>query len=285
MALHTGETCTIPNPNPNASGQTLLTDCTVTNNPDGTHGNGSGCVVSDPRPESYSSLASANGGIWIAEYGPTAVNIWFFQRSNVPSGLETAETIDTATLGQPVANFPTSSTCDMAYSLDPQHLVIDITLCGNCGLPCSFTRPYLMPVPIGAGAVIADTCGALTETNCYKQYIKDPANFVDAYCMCSKIPTWCLVLMPLSVEIASIKLFGDGTTLLQNGTITPTSASRTSTTRSPTPTVTRAGLSVYTIGVSTSTTTSTSPTSSGHRQMIWGTGSLALMLMLAAATL
>lgn len=145
MALHTGETCTIPNPNPNASGQTLLTDCTITNNPDGTHGNGSGCVVSDPRPESYSALASANGGIWIAEYGPTAVNIWFFQRSSVPAGLTTAQTIDTATLGQPVANFPTSSTCDVAYALDPQHLVIDITLCGNCESQCSFIRPFLIP--------------------------------------------------------------------------------------------------------------------------------------------
>lgn len=249
MALHTAQTCTIPNPNPNASGQTLLTDCTVTTNPDGTHGNGSGCVVSDPQPESYSSFASSSGGVWVAEYAPTAVNIWFFTRPSVPSGLTTAATIDTATLGKPTANFPTSDTCDIAGSLDPQHLVIDITLCGNW-----------------AGEVIADTCGALTATNCYQQYVKDPANYVDAY-----------------FEIASVKIFGGETTLLENGTIPITTPTRSSATIRPSSTNTRS-LIAPTIGDSTSTSTTTRP-NDAHKQMVWSAGGLALASALTAALL
>ena len=57
------------------------------------------------------------------------------QRTNIPSSLQgNVSSIDTATLGIPVANWPADD-CSINEFFQPQELVFDITLCGGKCLP------------------------------------------------------------------------------------------------------------------------------------------------------
>lgn len=186
MALHTDISCTMSTSNPNQSGNAGNADCQVTFGPDGKAINPQGCTVLDTQPQSYSTLAESGGGVWVAEYGAQALNIWFFPRANVPDALKgTPETLDTAALGKPVANYPSSSTCDISKALYPQHLVIDVTACGDWA----------------KGVLESTGCTPSLPNDCYNSYVHLPDNYHDAY-----------------FEIAAIKIFGDDTTLLQNST-------------------------------------------------------------------
>lgn len=189
-ALHTKSACTIAQSNSGQTGTVVgsAVDCQIYVNADGTYGNPSGCEISDPSANSYSNFADSNGGVWIAEFATTGVSIWFISRSAVPSSLASAQSIDTSTLGNPTASFPNGASCDITQALEPQQMVIDITACGDWA---------------GANATIEATCGPLTVNSCYNQYVHNASNYHDAY-----------------FEIASIKVFGDDSTFVQNGTTT-----------------------------------------------------------------
>ncbi|KAG8835958.1 hypothetical protein FRC17_010927 [Serendipita sp. 399] len=188
MALHTDSECTAPRENPGQTGSPNgnFLDCQIHRNADGTYSNTAGCAVLDPNPASYSEFAAGQGGVWVTEYSAQAVKIWFFPRASVPDSLKSGDSLDTTTLGTPTALFAQSDACDMTQALRPQHMVITLTACGSWA---------------GLNDTIQATCGPLTEVSCYEQYVHDPNNFHDAF-----------------FEIASFKIFGDQTTLLENST-------------------------------------------------------------------
>ncbi|KAF9051587.1 hypothetical protein BJ165DRAFT_899491 [Panaeolus papilionaceus] len=181
MSLHTTPGCTQVGQQQSSS-QVLSTDCSADSN------NNMGCVTTDPNPAAYGApFAQAGGGIFITELAATGVSIWFFSRKDIPSVLSSGNSFDTSALGLPVANFPNTG-CDPAKFFQPQHLILDITLCGD------FARP-----------TISDTCPS-TPDKCYPQYVLGPPSTYDtAY-----------------FEIASIRVFSKTGT---NTTVTDSNSS------------------------------------------------------------
>ncbi|KZV63360.1 glycoside hydrolase family 16 protein [Peniophora sp. CONT] len=151
FTLHTEPGCSIAN--------SLLANNT---NCDSSTG-GPGCTVTNADPRSYgSAFSQAGGGIFVTEFASNGINIWFFSRSDVPSGLSgSTNSFDTSTLGKPTIVYPATS-CAVDSLFKPQSLVFDITLCGRTsGNPAIFNR----------------TCSG----TCYSDYVLDPSKYSDAY--------------------------------------------------------------------------------------------------------
>ncbi|KAI0275928.1 hypothetical protein BGY98DRAFT_1090403 [Russula aff. rugulosa BPL654] len=164
-SLHTEPGCTAVNA---VQTSTLVnsTDCSFKTN------SNEGCVVEDPDPNSYgAAFAAAGGGMFVTELAESGISVWFFSRSNVPSSLQgNASSVDTSTLGKPVANYPTGH-CDIDKFFRAQNLIFDITLCGA-----------------GDPQVFAQTCSGI----CYNDYvIGSPSNYDNAY-----------------FEVRSVRVFG-----------------------------------------------------------------------------
>ncbi|WVQ98328.1 hypothetical protein IAU59_005451 [Kwoniella sp. CBS 9459] len=166
MALHTDGSvaqCKVDT-SKSMSGRVDSEDCNQDVN------NGSGCTVYDNNENSYGeAFSQAGGGVFVTEWSTEAIRIWFITRSAVPSSLTlTSETIDTSTLGTPVAEY-SSSTCDIEKLFEPQTLTINIALCGDfAGLP----------------ALLEQTCPALVgDKTCYTTYVIDDASstYANAY--------------------------------------------------------------------------------------------------------
>jgi len=155
MALHTNTGCNLDQSSASLTGIVNSTDCAAADN------SNQGCVVTNPSTQSYgAAFAQAGGGVFVTEFAEKGISIWFFTRSSVPSSLQNGTgNIDTSTLGTPVANYP-SQGCNPATFFEPQHLIIDITLCGEFA---------------GNAQVFAQTC---TGT-CYNDYVIGPPSTYD----------------------------------------------------------------------------------------------------------
>ncbi|TRM56939.1 glycoside hydrolase family 16 protein [Schizophyllum amplum] len=177
MALHTEEGCTQNSP---SQSSTLVnsTDCNYQANEN------EGCVVTDPETQSYGeAFAKAGGGVWVTEFAETGISIWFYQRSDVPDAISSnSSSIDTSSLGTPVANWPTGG-CDIDTYFEAQSLIFDITLCGDFA---------------GADNVFAETCTGY----CYEDYVVgDGSAYNNAY-----------------FDIASVRVYGaSGTNVVVGG--------------------------------------------------------------------
>jgi len=157
MALHTEPGCTQQNPKQSSS-LVNSTDCSFQSN------SNQGCVVTVPNTQSYGAgFASAGGGVYVTAFVADGISIWFFPRASVPSSLSTnSSSIDLTTLGTPTANWPNTG-CDINNYFAPQHLIFDITLCGDFA---------------GASNVFAETCTG----RCYNDWvIGPPSNYDNAY--------------------------------------------------------------------------------------------------------
>jgi hypothetical protein len=157
MSLHTQAGCTQQSPTQTS---TLVnsTDCSYLSN------SNQGCVVTVPSTQSYGAgFAAAGGGVYVTEFIENGISIWFFPRSSVPSSLKSnSSSIDTSTFGTPTANWP-STGCSITNYFEPQHLIFDITLCGDFA---------------GATSVFAETCNG----TCYNDWvIGSPSNYNNAY--------------------------------------------------------------------------------------------------------
>lgn len=151
----------------------MLTDCGDSEN--------AGCIIRDPSTASYGEgFNSAGGGVWVTEFSTDAISIWFFSRPDVPSNLDSsanATSIDTSSLGTPVAHYPSTS-CSISEFFQQQAIVLDISLCGVFGR-----------------AVFNETCPPTRDNACYLDWvIGPPANYSEAY-----------------FEIVSLRVFNDGT--------------------------------------------------------------------------
>ncbi|GAA5865349.1 hypothetical protein JCM8547_005063 [Rhodosporidiobolus lusitaniae] len=160
-ALHTspGFTASTSSSSDEFTGNLTYANCDTTVN------SNSGCTVTETNTASYGeAFAAAGGGVWAAEMGKDAIKIWFFSRDDVPSDLLTSNTSAIPNpdgWGTPSANYPG----DISEYFSPQHLIIDITACGDWA---------------GAAAVINQTC-PLTTDLCYTSFVLDSSNFNTAY--------------------------------------------------------------------------------------------------------
>jgi len=167
MSLHTEPGCTLNQANASQSGIVNSTDCSFQSN------SNQGCAVTDASTQSYGAgFAAAGGGLFVTEFAEKGVSVWFYPRSAIPpSLLNNTGTVDTSTLGQPSANYP-SSGCAMDTFFQAQHLILDITLCGDFA---------------GNPTVFSQTC---TGT-CYTNYvIGPPSNYDNAYFEIKSIRTY-----------------------------------------------------------------------------------------------
>lgn len=155
-SLHTLQGCTHPaGPTNGETGQIISTDCF-----NQTNGN-QGCIVQENKPNSYGAgFASIGGGAVAMRWDSTnGIQIWYFPRGSIPADLSTTSPNPDG-WGPPSADYPQSS-CDTSKFFSPQHLILDITLCGNFA---------------GAANVFQETCqGVCTDL------IKTPTNYDNAY--------------------------------------------------------------------------------------------------------
>jgi len=179
MGLHTADGCTQANP---VQSSTLInsTVCNAAANEN------EGCIVTNPSTESYGEgFASAGGGVFVTEFSTAGISVWFFPRSDVPSGISSnSSSISTDVLGTPVGNWPNGG-CNINKFFTPQSLVFDITLCGDFA---------------GAPSVFNQTCTGV----CYDDYVVgNGSNYANAY-----------------FDVASVRVFSQSGT---NTTVAPSS--------------------------------------------------------------
>ncbi|KAI0671115.1 concanavalin A-like lectin/glucanase domain-containing protein [Trametes maxima] len=153
MGLHTNPGCTHSSSAVQSSKLINSTDCSVQAN-----GN-QGCIISNPTTASY----GAGGGVYVTEFAIDGISIWYFNRTSIPGSLQgNVTSVDTSTLGIPVANWPADD-CSVNAFFEPQELVFDITLCGDYA---------------GASSVFYQTCSGV----CYEDYVLgDPSHYDTAY--------------------------------------------------------------------------------------------------------
>lgn len=164
MALHTTSGCEAQNSSSSVeySAQLQYANCDKDAN------SNSGCNALDTQKTSAGqALASAGGGVWATEYASTGIKIWHFERSGVPNDISSnASSIDPTAWGTPTFFVPDSS-CNIEQHFAAQHLVIDITLCGDWA---------------GNNATLEATgCALTTQPLCYTQYVLDASNYENAY--------------------------------------------------------------------------------------------------------
>ncbi|KAJ8076790.1 hypothetical protein AAF712_000405 [Marasmius tenuissimus] len=186
ISLHTTTGCNQVNP-VQSSTQISSTNCSNLANQN------QGCITMDPDPKSYGQgFADADGGVFVTEMAKSGVSIWFFSRANVPSSLSTnASTVDTSTLGTPLANYPTGG-CNIDQFFSPQSLILDITLCGD------FARP-----------TFNQTCSSLAkrDNSCYLDVVLGPPSGYDT----------------AFFDIAYVRVYGSGGSSENNGNQTSSS--------------------------------------------------------------
>ncbi|EIN08747.1 hypothetical protein PUNSTDRAFT_126043 [Punctularia strigosozonata HHB-11173 SS5] len=126
-SLHAKSGCTLVNDTsfPH-TGTDLYTNCdynyTLTGN--------EGCGISETASSSSvgSAFASNGGGVYAMYWSTDGIQIWFFERSNIPSDL-TSESPDPSSWDEPSASYPTSG-CDPSTYFKSQSLIINTDICG-----------------------------------------------------------------------------------------------------------------------------------------------------------
>ncbi|WVO18318.1 hypothetical protein L204_106033 [Cryptococcus depauperatus] len=163
IALHTANGSSCSTTNTTMTGNLGYPHC------DNTLNYGSGCTVFDKNENSFGAgFAAAGGGVYIAEWAKEGIRVWFLTRSSVPDSLKReASSLDTSTLGTPVAVY-SSSSCDVESLFGPQTLTINIALCGAfAGLPSQLEQG----------------CALQGNATCYTTYVINDAaaTYANAY--------------------------------------------------------------------------------------------------------
>ncbi|GAA5881480.1 hypothetical protein JCM16303_005671 [Sporobolomyces ruberrimus] len=197
MALHTTADCKAEN----SSSSVEYTAQLLGDNCDKDVNFNAGCNALDSSKTSAGQALAANGGgMWATEYASTGIKIWHFERSAVPSELSSnASSIDPTSWGTPTYFVPSSS-CNTESHFAAQHLVIDITLCGDWA---------------GSNATLEATgCALTTQPLCYTQYVLNASNYDNAF-----------------FELPSVRVYQDPT-LSHSTSVSNTSTSSTPSTGS-----------------------------------------------------
>ncbi|KAF8587682.1 glycoside hydrolase family 16 protein [Ramaria rubella] len=167
ITLHTEPGCELDQSAATFTGTVNSTDCSSSAN------SNQGCIITDPDTQSYgAAFAQAGGGVYVTEFAEKGISVWFFPRASVPASLQNDNgTVDTSTLGTPVANY-SSKGCNTDTFFEPQNLIIDITLCGDFA---------------GDPTIFAQTCSG----TCYNDFvIGPPSTYDNAYFEIKSIKTF-----------------------------------------------------------------------------------------------
>ncbi|OAP63931.1 hypothetical protein AYL99_03158 [Fonsecaea erecta] len=159
MTLHTDSGCSItnngmfsgsvatPNCDIKAAGQAMNAGCSISTPNDGTYGTG---------------FNQAQGGVYATEWTSSAISIWFFSRSAIPSDISSGSP-DPSNWGQPLASF--SGGCNIDEFFNNNQIVFDTTFCGDWAGNVWTSDPV-------CGSK-ASTCESFVQNN--------PSAFQDAY--------------------------------------------------------------------------------------------------------
>ncbi|KAJ5921700.1 CAZyme family GH16 [Penicillium verhagenii] len=124
MTLHTSDDCSITNSG--FTGTLDTSNCYV--EASGQSAN-SGCAIVNSDTSSYGDgFNNADGGVYATEWTDSAINIWFFANSSIPSDI-TSGSPDPSGWGTPAASF--SGDCDISSHFSNLQIVFDITFCGD----------------------------------------------------------------------------------------------------------------------------------------------------------
>lgn len=117
VTLHTGENCTVTNTG-SASGSVLSNDdCS------------GGCSQTATDTQAYGDGFNAvNGGVYATQWTTSAISIWFFPRSSIPTDI-TAGAPEPTTWGTPLTRFVASG-CDFATHFKSNDIIFNTNLCG-----------------------------------------------------------------------------------------------------------------------------------------------------------
>ncbi|KAA1473066.1 hypothetical protein DENSPDRAFT_839490 [Dentipellis sp. KUC8613] len=177
-ALHTTHGCFSPAAaNNSQTGSQGPTDCSL----------GSGCVVSENKPNSFNEgFAQAGGGVFATQFDVSGIFMWYWSRADVPASIQQAtstSSIDISQWGTPSASFPGTG-CNIPQFFTAQNLVFDITLCGVwAGVPSIYTPACGHSGPtglcyndnvVGAGSPKYDD--AYFEINYVRAYTTGPSS-------------------------------------------------------------------------------------------------------------
>jgi hypothetical protein len=218
MTLHTDAGCTITN-NGLSSGDILGTNCDVA-----ATGN-AGCSIATSNTASYGDgFNSANGGVYATEWTSSAISMWFFPRSAIPSDI-TSGSPDPSNWGMPMAEF--SGGCDIDEHFMNQQIVFDTTFCGDW-----------------AGEVwSSDPVCSQKASTCVDYVTNNPQDFTDAY--------WAINSLKVYQENGAAASSTASASAIS--TVTSTSIVGTATV---TPTTTSTSTSTYTFPTTFATSTS-----------------------------
>ncbi|KAL4956666.1 concanavalin A-like lectin/glucanase domain-containing protein [Aspergillus filifer] len=157
MTLHTSDGCTIDNTG--FSGTLMTSNCYVQASG---QDNNAGCGISSPDTTSFGAGFNGNsGGVYVTEWTSSAISVWFFPRSSIPSDIS-AGTPDPASWGTPTARF--AGSCDIESHFTDMQIIFDITFCGDW-----------------AGNVWGSGSCAALSGSCTDYVANNPGAFADAY--------------------------------------------------------------------------------------------------------
>ncbi|KAF8227851.1 endo-1,3(4)-beta-glucanase [Tricholoma matsutake] len=126
--LHTSAGCSMPASRAQTGTATQL-DCNTAVNFN------AGCGVKANSAQSYGPSFNGNGGGWYAlERTDSSIKVWFWSRNDelVPPDVKYGGSfVDADIWGTPFANFPSTTSCDLASHFDQNNIIINLTFCGS----------------------------------------------------------------------------------------------------------------------------------------------------------
>ncbi|KIW92298.1 uncharacterized protein Z519_07282 [Cladophialophora bantiana CBS 173.52] len=159
MTLHTTSGCSITN-NGMFSGSVSTPNCDIKAVGQATN---AGCQIGTANDATYGTgFNQGEGGVYATEWTSSAINIWFFPRSAIPSDIA-AGTPDPSNWGQPVASF--AGGCNIDDFFSNNQIVFDTTFCGDWAGNVWTSDPL---------------CGSKAST-CQSFVQNNPSAFQDAY--------------------------------------------------------------------------------------------------------
>lgn len=169
ITLHTSEGCTITNDGTLSSTTLKETNCNADDA-------GTGCGMDTASNQNYGDGFNAiGGGVYAMEWTSSAISVWFFARSSIPSDIS-SEAPNPSGWGQPIAKFNGGSGCDIDTHFKNQNLVVDTTFCGDWA---------------GSTEVWDSNSEAKALANTCEEYVAStPEAFEDAYWLINSIKVY-----------------------------------------------------------------------------------------------
>lgn len=130
ITLHTSEGCTM-----NQGNQLASTKMTATPGDCGAGGGNTGCPQKTVSANNYGTgFNAAGGGFYVMQWDSEVISVWYAPRNtSIANRLSaTTNSVDTSTLGTPLAQFSGGSGCDINSHFQSHQITLDNTFCGDC---------------------------------------------------------------------------------------------------------------------------------------------------------